>query len=108
MVATLKQENPIVTATAASTVKPPVKQQNCSPSGNGDDVAAPALAVAEGAAQDTHLNLKIRFFDVHFRPGSGDQLLLADQLAGLSTKATRMSKARLPSLTGLSPSSSRR
>jgi hypothetical protein len=51
-------------------------------SGNGDDVAVPTLAVAEGAAQSAHLNLEIRFFDVRFRPGSGDQLLFADHLAG--------------------------
>jgi hypothetical protein len=41
-----------------------------------------ALAVAEGAAQSAHLDLEIRFFDVRFRPGSGDQLLLADHFAG--------------------------
>ncbi len=52
------------------------------PSRNGDDVAVPALAVAEGAAQGAHLNLEVRFFDVRLRPGSRDQLLLADHLAG--------------------------
>ena len=36
------------------------------PSRNGDDVAVPVLAVAEGAAQGAHLNLEIRFFDVAF------------------------------------------
>src|SRR6266478_7159307 len=41
-----------------------------------------ALAVAEGAAQSAHLNLEIRFFDVRFRPGSRDQFVLADNLAG--------------------------
>ncbi len=52
------------------------------PSGNGDDVAIAALAVAEGAAQGAHLNLEIRFFDERPRPGSGDQLLFADHLTG--------------------------
>src|SRR5882724_11774404 len=41
-----------------------------------------ALAVAEGAAQSADLNLQIRFFDEGLRPGSGDELLLADHLAG--------------------------
>src|SRR6266481_1742213 len=41
-----------------------------------------ALAVAEGAAQSAHLNLEIRFFDVRFRPGSRDQFLSANYLAG--------------------------
>ena len=41
-----------------------------------------ALAVAEGATQSADLNLQIRFFDERLRPGSGDQLLLADHLAG--------------------------
>ena len=49
---------------------------------NGDDVAMAAMAVAEGAAQSAHLNLQVRFFDVCLRPGSGDQLLLADYLSG--------------------------
>jgi hypothetical protein len=40
------------------------------------------LAVAEGAAQGAHLNLQVRFFDECLRPGSGDQLLFADHLAG--------------------------
>ena len=52
------------------------------PSRNGDDVAIAALAVAEGAAQGAHLNLQVRFFDERLRPGSGDQFLLADHLAG--------------------------
>src|SRR4030095_8494154 len=52
------------------------------PSRNGDDVTVPALAVAEGAAQGAHLNLQVRFFDERLRPGSGDQLLFADHLAG--------------------------
>ena len=49
---------------------------------NGDDVAMAALAVAEGATQSADLNLQIRFFDEGLRPGSGDQFLLADHLAG--------------------------
>src|SRR6266446_6689778 len=52
------------------------------PSRNCDDVAVPALAVAEGTAQSAHLNLEIRFFDVRFRPGPRDQFLFADHLAG--------------------------
>src|SRR5260370_33205280 len=52
------------------------------PSRNGDHVTVPALAVAEGAAQGAHLNLQVRLFDERLRPGSGDQLLLADHLAG--------------------------
>ena len=52
------------------------------PSWNGDDVAMAALAVAEGAAQRAHLDLEVRVFDEGFRPGSGDQFLLADHLAG--------------------------
>ena len=49
---------------------------------NGGDVAIAALAVAEGAAQRADLDLQVCFFDEGFRPGSGDQLLLADHLAG--------------------------
>jgi hypothetical protein len=40
-----------------------------------------ALAVAEGAPQRADLNLQIRFLDERLRPGSSDQLLLADHLA---------------------------
>src|SRR6185295_937870 len=49
---------------------------------NGDDVAMAALTVAEGTAQSADLNLQIRVLDERFRPGSGDQFLLADHLAG--------------------------
>src|SRR5260370_5471470 len=52
------------------------------PSRNGDHVTVAAVAVAEGGAQGAHLNLQVRLFDERLRPGSGDQLLLADHLAG--------------------------
>jgi hypothetical protein len=53
------------------------------PSWNGDDVAMAVLAVAEGTAQSADLNLQIRFFHERSWPGSGDQLFLADHLAGM-------------------------
>ena len=78
------------------------------PSGNGDDVAMAALAVAEGAAQGADLNLQVRFFD----KGCGQARAISSSLPttspARSTRAARMSKARLPSRTGLSPSSSSR
>src|SRR5277367_1016623 len=46
------------------------------------DVAIVALSVAEGTTQITDLYLQVGFFDERLRPGSGDQLLLADDLAG--------------------------
>ena len=49
---------------------------------NGDDVAMIALAIAERAAQGADLDLKIRFFDKGFWPGSGHQFRLPDNLAG--------------------------
>src|SRR5260370_31769501 len=52
------------------------------PPRDGDDVATAALSVAEGAAQRADLHLQICFFDDGFRPGSGHQLFLADNLAG--------------------------
>ena len=52
------------------------------PSGNGDDVAMAALAVAEGPAQGMYLDLEVRFFDEGLRPGMGDQFVLADHFAG--------------------------
>ena len=52
------------------------------PSGNGDDVAIAALAVAEGTAQGADLNLQVRLFDERLRPGASDQFFLADHLAG--------------------------
>jgi hypothetical protein len=41
-----------------------------------------ALAITESAAQGTDLYLQVRFFDKGLWPGSGDQFLFADYLAG--------------------------
>jgi len=66
------------------------------------------LAIAEGAAQRADLDLQVRIFDEGLRPGSGNQLLLADNLAGTFDQDGQMSKARPPSRTGVSPSRSSR
>ena len=63
---------------------------------NGDDVAIAALAVTEGAAQSAHLNLEICFFDVRFGPGRAISSSLPTTSPACSTRAARMSKARLP------------
>jgi hypothetical protein len=42
-----------------------------------------ALAVTEGSAQGMYLDLEVRLFDESFRPGTGDQLVLADHLASV-------------------------
>jgi hypothetical protein len=39
------------------------------------------LTVAQGAPQSADLNLQVRFLDKRPRPGSGDELLLADHFA---------------------------
>src|SRR5580692_11256895 len=46
------------------------------------DVAIVALSVAEGTTQSADLYLQVGFFDERVRPGLGDQLVLADYLAG--------------------------
>ena len=40
------------------------------------------MAIAQGAAQGADLDLQVRVFDKGFRPGSGYQFFLADNLAG--------------------------
>jgi hypothetical protein len=52
------------------------------PTYNGDDVAVVTLSVAESTTQSADLEFQIRSFHVHCRPSPGDQLLLADHLAG--------------------------
>jgi hypothetical protein len=56
--------------------------ETIAPSRDGDDVAPTVLAVAEGAAQSTHLDLQIGFLNEGSRPGAGDQLFLANHFAG--------------------------
>jgi hypothetical protein len=82
---------------------------------NRGDVTIVALAVAERTPQSADLDLQICVVHERCWPDPGDQLLLTDHPAGLlttlpvhSTRAVRMSKARPPSRTGLSPSSRRR
>jgi hypothetical protein len=71
-------------------------------------VPVPGAAVTQRPPQRADLQLEVALLDDRRRLGPGDQFLFADHLAGTPTRAARMSKARLPSRTGLSPSSSSR
>src|SRR5205823_6747641 len=62
--------------------KAPRGDEIVTPSCNGGDVAIAALAIAQGTAQGADLDLQVRVFDEGFRPGSGYQFFLADNLAG--------------------------
>src|SRR4029077_17962785 len=54
--------------------------------GNRDDVAVAALAVAQGTAQRRDLDLEVAFLDEDLRPDPGDQLFLRNHPAGVVGK----------------------
>ncbi|MNH32648.1 hypothetical protein D3C79_931050 [compost metagenome] len=51
--------------------------------GHGDDVALAGLTVAERLAQRGHVHPQVDVFDHAVGPDPGDQLLLADHVAGV-------------------------
>jgi hypothetical protein len=63
-----------------------------------------ALAIAESAAQGTDLYLQVRFFDKSLWPGSGDQFLFADYLAGALDERGQDVESATNARTGVAPS----